>query len=903
MHDSEQEHSGITGCRVTYESTIFYNEANKFSIIVVKTNDPRIPLQACNGRYYGDRMLRFTAVGYELPRTKAVELELDGEWVESKYGYQLQVEQWQEIVPQTADGLLAYLGSGLIKGIGPKTAEDIVATFGPDTLNILDNEPEKLLQIRGITEGKLKDIEESYAESRVLRNLMSLLGPFKITPATALKIYQHFGPACVDILKKCPYDLCQISGFGFKRVDGIVRKTDNRLHSTERIKGAVLYTLEDARSKSGHLFLPSEDLVKETLLLLNAPIPIPEQRVRTEEVQETLQKMILHGAVVAYKQYLYSPRVFGQEDDTARMIAERLANISVAENIESALESVRESLGITLSQKQEQAVRTAFQHGLTIITGSPGTGKTTVLKAIIEVFKNLHPKGKFALMAPTGRASRRMAESTGVDEARTLHSALGLGTGEEVGDGERVRFVDADLVIVDEFSMVDMWLAQQFFKRIGQHTRVVLVGDPNQLPSVGAGNVFYELIHSGMVPVTVLDWIFRQSKDGLIAYNAKFINEGSTKLYYGNDFVFVDSPTQIETARRIQDIYCKEAAERGIENVQILSPFREKGEAASEQLILRLGDFQGVQYESKGKDETVFCLFATSAIIFALSRSNDKWKINESNMYRPTATNILPEDIRQKYDPYTLTGRHSHSSALQFKLIKDGAFAPTVIFYSQEKALGYVRGKNLLITRIEYEPKAIRLCYRDAGAEGYTLRRVESRDINKIYEFVKGSHDEFREKVSWRGRNIEDMTLNGLKKEVWTGYAYFYSNGKPAAYVDYKLRVDSDIEMGVALTDKTSRKKSLSTGLINYCRLMFMSQRLFTGTYEENIAMRKTLENCGFTINYFYDKGSKVYTGFVRERIDKTDPQNMLKLTNSVYYYANSLLFGVRCAAEKSNNK
>ena len=240
MHDSEQEHSGITGCRVTYESTIFYNEANKFSIIVVKTSDPRIPPQACSGRYYGDRMLRFTAVGYELPRTKAVELELDGEWVESKYGYQLQVEQWQEIVPQTADGLLAYLGSGLIKGIGPKTAEDIVATFGPDTLNILDNEPEKLLQIRGITEGKLKDIEESYAESRVLRNLMSLLGPFKITPATALKIYQNFGPACVDILKKCPYDLCQISGFGFKRVDGIVRKTDNRLHSAERIKGALV---------------------------------------------------------------------------------------------------------------------------------------------------------------------------------------------------------------------------------------------------------------------------------------------------------------------------------------------------------------------------------------------------------------------------------------------------------------------------------------------------------------------------------------------------------------------------------------------------------------------------------------------------------------------------------------
>ncbi len=201
------------------------------------------------------------------------------------------------------------------------------------------------------------------------------------------------------------------------------------------------------------------------------------------------------------------------------------------------------------------------------------------------------------------RFAAGMAESTGVDEARTLHSALGLGTGEEIGDGERVRTVDADLIIVDEFSMVDMWLAQQFFKRIGQHTRVVLVGDPNQLPSVGAGNVFYELIHSGMVPVTVLDWIFRQSKDGLIAYNAKFINEGSTKLYYGNDFVFVDSPTQIETARRIQDIYCKEAAERGIENVQILSPFREKGEAASEQLNRaireRVNPFRSAEEEVK----------------------------------------------------------------------------------------------------------------------------------------------------------------------------------------------------------------------------------------------------------------------------------------------------------------
>lgn len=244
MHDSEQEHSGITGCRVTYESTIFYNEANKFSIIVVKTNDPRIPLQACSDRYYGDRMLRFTAVGYELPRTKAVELELDGEWVESKYGYQLQVEQWQEIVPQTADGLLAYLGSGLIKGIGPKTAEDIVATFGPDTLNILDNEPEKLLQIRGITEGKLKDIEESYAESRVLRNLMSLLGPFKMQVSTYLRVYRRY-PKLIEHLVKVGFehivaDIVYRHGMGSEIDD-----TQKRTHRILRVNKEDLTMLRE----------------------------------------------------------------------------------------------------------------------------------------------------------------------------------------------------------------------------------------------------------------------------------------------------------------------------------------------------------------------------------------------------------------------------------------------------------------------------------------------------------------------------------------------------------------------------------------------------------------------------------------------------------------------------------
>lgn len=222
---------------------------------------------------------------------------------------------------------------------------------------------------------------------------------------------------------------------------------------------------------------------------------------------------------------------------------------------------------------------------LSVITGSPGTGKTTVLRTILEVYRRLHPDGKIALMAPTGRASRRMSESTGFEDARTLHSGLGLTSEEDEGSQNRKsELLSADLIIVDEFSMVDMWLAEKFFERMKANARIVLVGDPDQLPSVGAGNVFREIIETQIVPVTVLDQIFRQSKDSLIAYNAKFINEGNTKLFYGPDFVFVSGDSQEDTAEKITERYCLEIQESGIENVQILSPFRSEGAASSEQL-------------------------------------------------------------------------------------------------------------------------------------------------------------------------------------------------------------------------------------------------------------------------------------------------------------------------------
>lgn len=570
----------------TYDGKIFHNPSNKFCIVVVKTADTSIPEQARDKRRYKDHLIRFTAVGYEIPMTDAVELELEGEWVNGKYGMQLQVEQWHEIVPKTKEGVLSYLGSGLIKGIGEKTAAEIVAKFGTGTLDILEKHPERLLEVRGITENKLEDIRTSFAESRMLRDIMTLLAPFKLTPKTALKIYQHFGPACLDLLKKSPFELCQIPGFGFRRVDAIVRKTDNRPRDPMRIRGALHCTLDEAKGKQRYLFLGKEELCKAAFKMLNEKIPLPEMRVRPEEVDRELDAMILSGSVVSMRDSIYHPNAFAQEDETASRIARLVAEERPPmKDISAVIETVRAEQNLRTSEKQESAVRTAFLYNLSVITGSPGTGKTTVLKIILEAYRRIYPDRKIVLMAPTGRASRRMAESTGFDEACTLHSGLGLVSEEDEGSRSRKKdSLDADLVIVDEFSMVDMWLASKFFSALKKGAKTVLVGDPDQLPSVGAGNVFKELIQCGLVPVTVLDEIFRQAKDSLIAHNARFIHDGNTKLYYGNDFQFLPCDSQADAAAAIIERYCQEMESNGIEHVQILSPFRTEGAASSDHL-------------------------------------------------------------------------------------------------------------------------------------------------------------------------------------------------------------------------------------------------------------------------------------------------------------------------------
>lgn len=237
------------------DKVLFFNASSKYSVLRMKTEDSSVPAEARSPYRYHDHLIRFTAVGIELPQTDTVKIEMDGEWKDGKYGLQLQVDHWQEIVPPTLEGVRNYLASGLLKGIGEKTADVIIEKFGVNALEILEHQPDRLLEIRGITKERLAEIKDAYAETSRMRVLMTLLAPFKVTPTTAQKIYQHFGPACADIVRQSPFNLCQVPGFGFKRIDAIVQKSGGDLRDPKRVHGALFYALEDARTKDGHLYL------------------------------------------------------------------------------------------------------------------------------------------------------------------------------------------------------------------------------------------------------------------------------------------------------------------------------------------------------------------------------------------------------------------------------------------------------------------------------------------------------------------------------------------------------------------------------------------------------------------------------------------------------------------------
>ena len=563
--------------RCRYAKTIFHNKENGYCIFLYETEDTSVPEQVrCKQK---GTTFRFTAIGNNLPDTDAVELNMQGSWIKNKFGLQFQVDTYEEILPQTIEGIMGYLSSGLIKGIGPKTAEQIVDKFGLRTFEIFDQYPDNLLQIKGITEKKLQRIIDSYHGSHAVRDLAAYLTPFHVTPGKIQKIYEHFGSEALEVVKKQPFMLCQISGFGFLTVDEIAKANHCRLNDPMRIAGCIHYCMELA-TQEGHLYQEKEKVQKMVWEQLN--YGYSHEVVKEVEVSNELYRLVKENVMYFEDGALYAAKLHRYECEAAKRLAELLIQDSEElQQIDYLIAEAQRELGILLAVKQVEAVRKAFCHLISIITGGPGTGKTTVQKVILHINEKLGGK-RVLLTAPTGRASRRMAESTGYPDAMTMHSAMGL-NGEEDCEMMSDQFED-DLVLADEFTMSDMRLSWEFFRHIKKGCRVVLIGDVNQLPSVGPGNVFRELVMCGVIPVTVLDMVFRQAENSRIALNAHRMLENNAQLDYGEEFEFIPADSAAEAAEIIEATYCRAVEKYGLDHVQVLTPFRKRGEASVDAL-------------------------------------------------------------------------------------------------------------------------------------------------------------------------------------------------------------------------------------------------------------------------------------------------------------------------------
>ena len=503
----------------TVEEIIFRNEANGWTVASFRLDG--------SGRTSAVGVLPFLAAGEHVI--------LDGELVEHRdYGEQIRVDSYELSRPETKSGVEKYLGSGLIKGVGPATAKLIVKHFGVNTLDVLEAEPHRLTEIPGIGPKKAAMIAESFAEQNGARAALIFLQGAGLTPSMAMKVYRAFGNQSEAVLRRNPYRLAdEIEGVGFQTADRIAQGMGFTPETPARLMSGVQYVLSEAVGRMGHMYLPMEELLARAGEVLGVPSDLVEHTVRTLLVEEKLVEDDVDGA-----RAVYLPRLYQVECEAANLLLERrnfpcALRISRAE-AEREIAEYERSADVDFCARQREAVAAAASGGLTIITGGPGTGKTTSINCILRL---LEARGSVELCAPTGRAAKRMSEATG-RPARTIHRLLeysGENGGFQRDEDDPIR---ADAVVVDEMSMVDIFLMRSLLKALRPGAKLILVGDADQLPSVGAGNVLRDLIDSSTLPVVCLDEIFRQGRESRIITNAHRINRGEYPIIQNRDTDF-----------------------------------------------------------------------------------------------------------------------------------------------------------------------------------------------------------------------------------------------------------------------------------------------------------------------------------------------------------------------------
>ena len=590
FEERDKDRFGIEKLEGSVEQIVFCNEDNGYTVCDMALEDDIVTVcgimpMLCEG----DRLCVY------------------GKWVHSaKYGRQFSVEQYERVMPADIASMLRYLSSRAIKGIGPKTAAKIIEEFGEDSFDVIENHPEWLANIKGISTKVALAASESFKEQAGIRSAMMFFREY-FGASTTVRIYKKWGSSSVDIAKKNPYRLCnEIEGIGFERADALANSLGLQNDNFDRIMSGLSYVLIKSASYNGHVCLPREKLCEAGAELLEVSAEEADRAV-SELIRMGRFKYVLQGEA----QMIYLAEAYDEEKYVAEkltLLDKMCATVDVSD-IDRFIEREEAKAGIEYASLQKKAISDALRYGVMVLTGGPGTGKTTVVRALIHIFDSMGYE--IALAAPTGRAAKRMSEATAM-EAKTIHRLLEMSydlEGRSVFNRNEFDLLDEQIIIVDEASMIDSALMCALLKAIKPGARLIIIGDSDQLPSVGAGNVLRDIIESGRFATVRLCEIFRQAQESLIVTNAHAINRGEMPnlAVKDKDFFFLRRERDRDIAATVVDL-CKNRLPRAYGNMarnglQVICASR-KGEAGTENLNVLLQ--QALNPRERGKSEHSF---------------------------------------------------------------------------------------------------------------------------------------------------------------------------------------------------------------------------------------------------------------------------------------------------------